>query len=62
MVIGHSLSDVDYPYFKEIIKYNGNSTDMKWYISWYSIDDLRRITRFVSEMHISNSNVKLFKT
>ncbi|MEA4961595.1 hypothetical protein [Lutispora sp.] len=35
---------------------------MKWYISWYSVDDLRRITRFVSVMHISNSNVELFRT
>lgn len=62
VVIGHSLSDVDYPYFKEIIKYNRNSTDMKWYISWYSVDDLKRIIRFVTEMHIPNMNVKIFRT
>ncbi|MDD2300118.1 MAG: hypothetical protein PHU69_10825 [Fermentimonas sp.] len=61
-VIGHSLSDVDYPYFKEIIKYNRDSTEMKWCISWHSVDDLRRITRFVSVMDISNSNVELFRT
>jgi hypothetical protein len=62
VVIGHSLSDVDHPYFKEIIKYNIDSTELKWYFSWYSVDDLRRITRFVSVMHISNSNVELFRT
>lgn len=62
VVIGHSLSDVDYPYFKEIIKYNRNSTEVKWYISWHSVDDLRRITRFLSVMRISNSNVEIFRT
>ncbi|AGL03681.1 hypothetical protein Desgi_4443 [Desulfoscipio gibsoniae DSM 7213] len=39
VVIGHSLSDVDYPYFKEIIKFNRNSTEVKWHISWHSVDD-----------------------
>lgn len=62
VVIGHSLSDVDYPYFKEIIKHNRNSNDMKWYISWYSADDLRRIIKFVSEMNIPSFNVELFRT
>lgn len=62
VVIGHSLSDVDYPYFKEINNNNRNSTEMKWCISWHSVDDLRRITKFVSVMDISNSNVGLFRT
>ena len=62
VVIGHSLSDVDYPYFKEIIKHNLNNSELKWYISWYSADDLRRIIKFVLEMHILNSNVELFRT
>lgn len=62
VVLGHSLSDVDYPYFREIIKHNRNSTEMKWYFSWYSVDDLRRITRFISVMNISNPNVELFRT
>jgi len=61
VVIGHSLSKVDYPYFKEIIKYNTNSADLKWFISWYSSDGLRKITGFVSEMKIPNENVKLFR-
>ncbi|MBO1265081.1 bacteriophage abortive infection AbiH family protein [Proteiniclasticum sp. SCR006] len=61
VVIGHSLSKVDYPYFKEIIKYNTSSADLKWFISWYSSDGLRKITEFVSEMKIPNENVKLFR-
>lgn len=62
VVIGHSLSQVDYPYFKEIIKYNQNSAAMNWHISWYSSGDLKRIKQFVSEMNILNSNVKIFRT
>jgi transcriptional regulator with XRE-family HTH domain len=62
VVIGHSLSQVDYPYFKEIIKYNQNAADMNWHISWYSSGDLKRIKQFVSEMNISNSKVKIFRT
>ena len=61
VVVGHSLSKVDYPYFKEIIKYNTSSADLKWFISWYSSDGLRKITEFVSEMKIPNENVKLFR-
>lgn len=62
VVIGHSLSSVDYPYFKEIINHNQKSMNMKWYISWHSVDDLRKITKFVSEMNLPNSNVEVFKT
>lgn len=62
VVIGHSLSEVDYLYFKEIIKYNHRAADINWYISWYSSEDLERIEKFVSEMDILNSKVRLFRT
>jgi hypothetical protein len=62
VVIGHSLSQVDYPYFKEIIKHNQNAADINWHISWYSSGDLKRIKQFVSEMNILNSKVKIFRT
>jgi len=61
VVIGHSLAKADYPYFKEIIKDNSNSSELKWYISWYSTDGLQKIAGFVSEMNISSENVKLFR-
>jgi len=62
IVIGHSLSQVDYPYFKEIIKHNQNAADMNWHISWYSSEDLKRIKQFVLEMNISHSKLKIFRT
>ena len=62
VVVGHSLSSVDYPYFKEIIKYNSNNSKLRWYISWHSIDGLKKITKFVSDMNIPRSNIILFRT
>jgi hypothetical protein len=62
VVIGHSLSPVDYPYFKEIINCNQNATNMQWFISWYSSDDLKRISEFISNLKIMSSNVKMFRT
>lgn len=62
VVIGHSLSPVDYPYFKEIIKYNSNISGLRWYISWHSIDGLKAITKYVSGMNIPRSNITLFRT
>ncbi len=61
IVVIHSLSEVDYPYFKEIIKYNTNSSELKWYISWYSADGLKKIIEYVSEMNISSENVKFLR-
>lgn len=62
VVIGHSLSVVDYPYFKEIIKENKKSSDMKWLISWYSADDIKRIDAFTKKLGIQPKQIKLFKT
>jgi hypothetical protein len=61
VVIGQSLSKVDHPYFREIIKYNENSSELKWFISWYGSESLKKITEFVPEMKIPNKNVKLFR-
>ena len=61
VVIGHSLSEVDDPYFREIIKNHGKTPDMEWYISWYSPDDLRRIDRFMKRMGLDKKQVKLFR-
>lgn len=62
VVIGHSLSSVDYPYFKEIINHNQNAMNMKWYVSWYSIGDLKRIDVFADTMGIQPKQIELFRT
>lgn len=47
-VIGHSLSEVDYPYFEEICK----KTNAKWYIGYHSLDDLKRLLSFADKMNL----------
>ena len=58
VVIGHSLSSVDYPYFKEIIK---NTNNANWIISWFSSRDLENINTFSQEMGIKKSKISIFK-
>lgn len=55
-VIGHSLSEVDYPYFKEICK----RSDAKWYIGFHFLDDMKRFLFFVETMGLSK--VTVFRT
>lgn len=55
-VIGHSLAEVDYPYFKEICKAN----NAKWHIGFHSLDDMKRLLAFVKEMKLSD--VTVFRT
>ena len=38
-VIGHSLSEVDYPYFEEV----RSRCDAKWHIGYHSLDDMKRL-------------------
>ncbi len=57
VVIGHSLSLVDYPYFKEIISKNNNIEN--WIISWYSSRDLENIIEFASHMNLRTSQINL---
>ena len=52
-VIGHSLSEVDYPYFEEICK----KTNAKWYIGYHSLDDLKRLRSFSDKMNLREITV-----
>lgn len=59
VVIGHSLSYVDYSYFREIV----NKTDkVKWNIGWYSLSDLKRIREFVVTIGVNKEQIVLFRT
>lgn len=61
VVIGHSLSAVDYPYFKELINNNQNRENMKWYISWHSAGAFKRIDDFAYAMGIQQKQIELFR-
>ena len=55
-VIGHSLSEVDYPYFEEVCK----KSNAKWYIGYHSLDDMKRLITFVNVMGLRK--VTVFRT
>lgn len=58
VVIGHSLSDVDYPYFTEIIR---NTNNVKWYLSWFDSRSLKSIKTFVEKMSIPYDRITVFQ-
>lgn len=49
VVIGHSLSPVDWDYFREVIK---RASPEGWHISYHKDEDLKRVEAFVNEMQI----------
>lgn len=59
VVIGHSMSYIDYPYFREIIR---RTSTGKWYIGWHSSSDLKRVNKFVNAIEIKKEQVILFRT
>ncbi|MBQ2942331.1 MAG: zinc-ribbon domain containing protein [Clostridia bacterium] len=59
-VIGHSLSKVDYPYFREIVKYNDNKAF--WHIGYHGLADFKNVLAFVREMGIKDGSFEIFRT
>lgn len=60
VVIGHSLSPVDHPYFRKIIEENAKPDKVRWKISWYSDADKDRIRKFVDMMGVDERNIEMF--
>ena len=52
VVYGHSLSEIDWPYMKEIVRNIG--TNKTWSISYHSEEDSKQIDLFVKEMGLKN--------
>lgn len=52
VVIGHSLSGVDWPYLRAIVE--RANVDSHWYISWHSERDLKSIEKFCDNFEIRN--------
>lgn len=58
IVIGHSLSEVDWDYFDEIVRRKNN---LNWYISCHGLRDLGNIEKFIEKFSISPDKVHLFR-
>jgi hypothetical protein len=57
-VLGHSLSPIDFDYFIEVARFV--SPSCKWYISYYSQDDLCNAHNFVKEFGLRNYKLITF--
>jgi hypothetical protein len=61
-VLGHSLSDVDLPYFKAILENVVDPEYLKWQFSYHNDADICRIKRFCRQLKIpEGKNVQLFR-
>jgi len=56
IVIGHSLSSVDWPYFAEIMNH---THQVHWYLSWHGQEDSKRIQSFTDAMGIPDDDVTM---
>jgi hypothetical protein len=60
IVLGHSLNEIDFPYFEEIVKHIDKSK-VKWKISYFSENDHKRVNEFVKEIGIDEKLVEIQK-
>ncbi len=52
IIFGHSLGEIDYPYYRKI---KGSvSSEAIWHFNPYSADDIKRIEKFVQTIKITN--------
>lgn len=62
VVIGHSMSPVDWDYFKKIASELEEISKVTWYIGVHSLNDLRNMEALIQELGIEKKNIVLFRT
>ncbi|WP_432356983.1 AbiH family protein [Sporosarcina sp. UB5] len=62
IIVGHSLSPVDWDYFKKIINVNKNKKNIEWFISCHSARNIESIKMFADAMGIKVGQITLFIT
>jgi len=55
-ILGHSLSNIDLPYF-EMINKKTNANCPKWYFSYYSTEELEHHKKQLLSLGVPNSNI-----
>jgi len=61
IVLGHSLAQVDMPYFEKILAVNDDPMHIQWEVSFHSDANLGRITEFAQELNIDPKHIQKFK-
>lgn len=55
-VLGHSLSDVDLPYFQEILQHIKHPKSVRWQFTHHSDKDIANINRYCKILNIQSEN------
>ena len=58
-ILGHSLSDVDMPYFEKI--YQSVNSKCKWFVSYYEPEDKQYFKNVLKNIGISKNDISLIK-
>lgn len=62
IVVGHSLSPVDWDYFEKVISVNQNKNNIEWFFSYHSTRSIESINMFANAMGINAEQITLFRT
>lgn len=62
VVVGHSLSKVDWDYFEEAKKSIESIQNVKWYVGCYGLDDINRLEEMCAKNIIRRESVLIFRT
>lgn len=60
--VGHSYSQVDWDYFKEIVSGVENTNGVRWYFGCYGLHDLNNLEMLLMYLGIEKSSVRVFRT
>lgn len=61
VVIGHSLSVVDAPYFQKIVEVVGKG-DVHWHIGVHGLRDLKNLEGLMEALEVSKDDISIFRT
>lgn len=61
-VIGHSMSQVDWDYFRKIACVVDDLHNVTWYFGCHGLNDLNNMTALVEELKIEKKNIVIFRT
>lgn len=62
LVIGHSLSPVDWDYFSEVASRLSGKNHVQWYFGCHGLHDLEHLEQLLAELDIERSSVSVFRT
>jgi hypothetical protein len=62
IVIGHSLSPVDWDYFTEVVSGVSDSKGVHWFFGCHGLRDLENLEALLEKLDISRSAVSVFQT